>query len=550
MRPQGLPVLLSMVMMCGSVSAAQLGEEKYSLRGQVVNAATGEAVSGALVEVQGSTRKAQFTTTEGRYEFAALPRGNYGVSARKPGYFNDRDLGREAPGTEATHAVPSDEELVLKLIPEGIISGRVEDEKGRPLEGVNVQVEMWMVAGGIKRLQPWPLGTVQTDDEGNFRIGELYPGDYLLKFSERTGFTTAYREGRARSRAKTVDEAEKGKPGYGTQYYPGVVDENTASAIRVSAGVEAPIRQVLEPLRLYEIAGVVRGAAIGEGFSVALMAAGSGFGELRGSAQVFRGTGEFRIEDVPAGKYLLSATAQDPTERYSRRLSQLVAQTVLEVNNNIAGVALILGHGSSIGVRVTAVSTKGADERHYASVTLQSTEFMQEMQQVLAPAPLNDMQAPRGFENVAVGTYSVEASPEGWGYVASIRCAGADLLKEDLRVGAGTAVAPIEITLRNDGATLNLSAVENGKPVAGMVIVYSEEYPKRSKAVTTWPTSTVDLANLAPGTYKLVATRGPREPEFRNPLAMAKYLSHAQSVTLAPESRVNVQVEVQEEPEP
>ena len=552
MRARRLPVLLFVLAICGSVgvSARQLSEEKYSLRGQVVNAVTGEAVSGALVVVRGSTRKAQFTTAEGKYEFAELPRGNYSVGARKPGYFNDWDLGREAPGMETTHAVPSDEEVVLKLTPEGIISGRVEDEKGRPLEGVNVQVEMWMVAAGIKRLQAWNGVSIATDDEGNFRVGELYPGDYLLKFAERTGFTSASREGRAKSRAKTAEEAEKGKPGYGRQYYPGVADESRAATIHVSAGVETPIRQVLEPVRLYEIAGVVRGAPSGEGFNLTLLSAGSGYGELTGRAEVFPGTGEFRLEEVPAGRYLLNATAQDPTERFGRRPSQLVAETVLEVNRDIAGVALILGHGTSIGVRVTEVSTKGGDDQHHVSVGLQSTEFAGQMQQVLAPPPPNDTQAPRGFENVAAGTYSVWASPEGWGYVASIRCAGADLLKEDLRVGAGAAVAPIEITLRNDGAALNLSAVENGKPVAAVVIVYSEEYPKRSKAVMVWPTSTVDLANLAPGTYKLVATRGFREPEFRNPLAMAKYLSHAQSVTLAAESSTNVQVEVQEEPEP
>jgi hypothetical protein len=541
-----------MVVLCGSasVSAQQFSEEKYSLRGQVVNVVTGEPVSGALVEVYGGARTAQFSTSEGRYEFGELPRGNYGVIARKPGYFSDRDLGREAPGTEATHAVPSDEEVVLKLTPEGAISGRLEDEKGRPLEGVNVQAEMWMVSNGTKRLQPWPGGTVETDDEGNFRVGELYPGDYLLKFSERGGTGLVFRETPPKTRGKIPEEADKGKQGYGTQYYPGVTDENMASAIHVLAGVEAPVQQVLEPLRLYEIAGVVRGAPSEEGFSVTLMAAGSGYGEPRGKSQIFPSTGEFRIEGVPPGRYLLSATAQDATERYGRRSSQLVAQTVLEVNGDVAGIALMLGHGWTIGVRVTEVSTKGTEYGHQLRVSLQSTEFLQQIQQVSVPPPVNEPQAPRGFENVAAGTYSVEASPEGWGYVASIRCAGADLLKEDLRVGTGAAVAPIEITLRNDGATLNLSAVENGKPVTARVIVYSEEYPKRSTAVMTWPTSTVDLANLAPGTYKLVATLGIREPEFRNPLAMAKYLSHAQSVTLAPEASANVQVEVQEEPEP
>ena len=68
--------------------------------------------------------------------------------------------------------------------------------------------------------------------------------------------------------------------------------------------------------------------------------------------------------------------------------------------------------------------------------------------------------------------------------------------------------------------------------------------------VVASPASMSAVPNLAPGTYKLVATRGIHEPEFRDPAAMAKYLAHAQTVTLSPDANVNVQVEVQEEAEP
>jgi len=535
MRSRGLPVILIALIMWMStgVCAQQMGEEeKFALRGRVVNAATGEPVGGAVVELYSGERRAQFSAADGRFEFGELPRGSYMVQVK--------------PGMDESQAVPSDVDVALKLTPEGIISGRVEDEKGAPLEGVNVQPELWMVANGTKRLQPWPGGNVSTDDEGNFRVAELPPGEYYLRFAEQSG-GTVYRDALPRRRGRKAGEAN----GYGTQYYPGVVDEAMASAIHVRAGVEVPIRQVLERLRLYEIAGVVRGAPSGEGFSVMLMAGGSANGEVRGKSQIFPSTGEFRIEGVPPGRYLLNASAQDPTaDRFNRRQSQLVAQTVVDVNTDLSGLVLLLGHGATIGVRMTEVQTKPGDYGHQVRVNLQSTEFPQLMQQVWAPPPMNDMRAPRGFENVAPGTYTVEAWPEGWGYVASIRCAGVDLLKEDLRVGAGTSVAPIEVTLRNDGATLNLSAVENGKPVAVRVIVYSEEYPKRSTTMMTWPNSVTPLANLAPGTYKLIAARGAQELEFRNPGAMAKYLSHATTVTLAPEATVNMPVEVREEPEP
>ena len=144
---------------------------------------------------------------------------------------------------------------------------------------------------------------------------------------------------------------------------------------------------------------------------------------------------------------------------------------------------------------------------------------------------------------------AVEAIADG-GYIASVRCAGVDLLKEDLKVGAGTSVAAVELTVKNDGAELMVSAMENGKPVWGRVVLYSEEYPKRSMVVTASPANVAGVPNLAPGAYRLIATRGIQELEFRNPAVMAKYLSRSQTVTLSPEARVNVQVEVQDVGEP
>jgi hypothetical protein len=533
----------------------QFGDaEKFRLRGRVVNAVTGEPVGGAVVVVYAVGRQAQFSAADGIFEFAGLLRGQYLVEAKKPGYFSGRDLGLLGGGADTNFDVPAAEDAVLKLTPEGVIYGRVEDEKGRPLEGISVQAERWIVSNGTRQLAgqgPW---VAQTDDEGNFRVAELLPGEYYLKFSDQGGMGTVFRNAPVRQRAQRTTGAGEGKQGYGTQYYPGVADASTASAIRVRPGAPVPILQSLERLRLYELSGVVRGAPTGSGFGVMLLASqAAGAAVFHGRSHIVPNTGEFRIEKVPPGKYLLRANAQDPAADGANRLpSQLVAQTVIEVGADISGVALVLGHGATIGVQVRDEATNASDQGvHRVRVNLQSTEFPQLMDQIGTPPAPNDPRAPRGFENVAAGTYSVEVSPEGWGYVASVRCAGLDLLREELKVGAGTSVPPIEIRLRNDGAELNVSAVEKGKPVVGRVVVYSEEYPKRSVSREAFPNSMTSLGMLAPGTYKLIATRGVGDQlEYRNPEAMAKYLANAQSLTLAPEAKVNVQVEVQDtEPE-
>jgi hypothetical protein len=403
------------------------------------------------------------------------------------------------------------------------------------------------VSNGIKHLQG-PGGTVQTDDEGNFRIAGLTPGDYYLKFSEPGGGGAVYRDVGSRVRSRRAGGG-KGE-GYGTQFYPGVADESMAGVIHVRAGASEPIQQTLEKLRLYEVSGLVNGVPTGSGFSLMLLAAG---GAPRGRAQIFPNTGEFRIEQVPAGRYLLQAQAQGPTaERFGRRNGQLVAQTVLDVSADTAGLVLVLGHGATIPVRVSDEGSKTGEPEHSVRVALESSEFPQLSQQITEPPPQIDrLHRLDAFENVAAGSYSVEAWPDGWGYVESMRSAGVDLLKEDLRVGAGTSVAPIEVRLRNDGGELTVAAVENGKPMMARVLVYSEEYPRRSWSLVSLPNSVSGVPNLPPGTYKLVAIRGMKELEFRNPAVMEKYLAHATTVTVAPEAKVTVQVEVQaEEAEP
>lgn len=535
------------------VRAQGFGEpEKFELRGRVIDVVTGEPVGGALVELFANGKKVQFTSLDGSFAFEELMRGNYTVIARKPGYFNERDLGVERADLNGPVMVPGNGETVLKLTPEGVIYGRVADEEGKPIEGIQVGAERWTVQNGTRRLLNGGQWMALTDDEGNFRIANLTPGDYLLKFMDRRDTSLVINRNAEPARVRRGNRGqEQEKDGsYGTQYYPGGVSAAMASPIALRAGATVPIQERLEPVRLHEISGVVRGVPAGEAFQISLLGAQEDSGD-HGRTEIFPKTGEFRVSGVPPGKYLLRAAAQQSDTANvglrGRRLRELIGQMTVDVNSDIAGVVLLLGGGTSVAVRLQDEGGGG----HRVQLTLQSKDFPELGQNLNLPLPATDLGSPRGFEGLAAGTYTVDTWTAGWGYVASLRCGGVDLLKEDLVVGAGVSVQPIEVRLSGDGAELNVNAVEKGKPVAGRVVVYSEEYPKRSAVLMTWPGSVTPLSNLAPGTYKLIATRGVRELEYRNPAAMAKYLSRATTVTLAPEAKLNVQVEVQdEEPEP
>src|SRR5438034_187842 len=195
-----------------SAAAQQITSETLELRGRVINSATGEPVALALVQVSAPGPKTQFTGADGTFVFTGLPPGNYWPLARKPGFFDDSEPQRPDPAPLLSSG--QHEPIILKLLPEAILFGEVKDENGAPLEGVTVRAQQWQELDGEKQFVP--AGSAFTDDEGNFRLAEL-----LLP-------------------------------------------------VEIRAGAQVHIVQTLSRQRLFQVAGVVRGADPASGFNLTL----------------------------------------------------------------------------------------------------------------------------------------------------------------------------------------------------------------------------------------------------------------------------------------
>ena len=267
---------------------------------------------------------------------------------------------------------------------------------------------------------------------------------------------------------------------------------------------------------------------------------------LRRTVHLDAKSGGFRIEGVPEGTYMLTATAEDPNEEESQgRRAPLMARMPIHVNRDLTGVVLMLGRGVNVDVKIEDEIPVEGEEVHQVNVRLVSKEFRQMSQGLLLPAPKDVAQWPRRFEGIAPGTYEVEATANGKGYVASLRCGDVDLLRDELTIAAGAAVPPIEVKLRDDGAELNVEATENGRPATGgLAVVYPEEYPKKVLVMGVIG-GKASMGNLRPGTYKVGARKRLQEVEYRDAAFMEKYLAQAKEVNLRPGEKVSVQVEVQ-----
>lgn len=118
------------------------------------------------------------------------------------------------------------DDVVLGLQPAGVITGRVVDEDGDPVEGLMVQALRAVYVEGARQLLG--MDAAPTDDRGEYRIYGLTPGAYYVRvMAERLNLRNKAGMPPADSLLSYVDT-----------YYPGAHDESQAIVLRPAAAAE------------------------------------------------------------------------------------------------------------------------------------------------------------------------------------------------------------------------------------------------------------------------------------------------------------------------
>ena len=125
---------------------AQQEQEKCVLTGRVTNALTGEPVKKADVHLEYANRKKSMSgprgygglaDADGRFRFEGVEPGEYSLTAERPGYLHS-SYGSKAPNQAGTNLVltPGQQmaDLSIALSPQGVISSRVVDGDGDPVQ--------------------------------------------------------------------------------------------------------------------------------------------------------------------------------------------------------------------------------------------------------------------------------------------------------------------------------------------------------------------------------------------------------------------------------
>jgi hypothetical protein len=330
------------------------------MRGQIVSADNGTPIRRAQVRINApEVREGRVATTDqqGRFEIKELPAGRYTMTASKAGFVS-LQYGQRRPSESGTPIELGDAQTMDKIaiaLPRGsVLGGRITDEFGEPVANASVMAFRYGFAGGARRMQPAGQNSRDTtDDQGQFRLFGLPPGDYYVSATLRgTG-------------APEVTDPMGEPSGYASTYFPGT--PNAAEATRITLGVAQENTGVsfgLIATRLVRVTGQVLmsdGAPATNGQVMAMPANAAGRVGLAmqqgGAGNRIDQTGAFRLSNVAPGRYQIQARAGGGRDFELARLDLTVG------TDDVAGITLVTAPGATVNGSVVSDTGEPFDFR-------------------------------------------------------------------------------------------------------------------------------------------------------------------------------------------
>ena len=482
------------------------------IRGRVVAADTGRPLRRAKITVSSSelgSNSSRSTSTDqlGRYEIRELPAARYRVAVARSGYLG-LDYGQRRPGEQGRPLQLAEAGLAERIdfaLPRmSVVTGRVSDESGEPMEGVTVIAMRSLFFEGRRRLVP--IATASTDDEGEYRLQKLAPASYVVMATTRETWTVVDPNGK-----ETVF-------GYAPTYFPGILGGAEARRVAVALGQQIPgIDFSLIPGRAAKVSGIALDSQRKPFTRVSLSddIRGVNFASFRGAGNATPAAdGSFTITNVTPGEYRLSAarTAGDPGGE-----PEYAEATVVVDGNDLENVVLSGSFGGTVSGRIV-VDGGGAPPK-FSSVTV---SVRQPLRNQASPGLLGTFRNSGSGRVKEDGTFVVEnvfdharfqvTLPEGW-MLKSVAQGGKDISDGELSLRSGEELKDVEIAITDRVTTVSGQLIDDkNQPIhEATLIVFRAEADKwfeSSRAVkATRPDQQGQwrLRALPPGDYLAVA---------------------------------------------
>lgn len=504
--------------------------------GTVVNAVTGEPIPRAMVSLSGQSNTGSATDSNGQWSVTNQTCGFITPTATHPGFITG-SYGQQQTVFRRLELVSGSpmRDLKITLMPEGTISGRVQDENGDPIEGAQITVARVAVLNGTRAMINGGVGGVGTDSQGNFRTDRLQPGRYVVcaQSSERV-FPAGGGEAMV----------------YASDCYPGPISAGPSVAAPLDAGRELRIGLTLRSTAGLHVRGTVSGmpGTPGGRGTVNLMRVvnqgrGGGLvGMMGGSAvrpSLIAPDGSFDITSVSPGSYVARAAIQ--TQPGPNNV--LSADQEIQVgNSDVSNVHLSLQPNGSVAGTVHVVLTNPTADKPDASkpnVNVNINPATPGMGGANGQAQWDADHLNFTLPSVQPGQYYLNLGlrQTSGTYIKSATLNGQDVINQPFTVNGAT--GPIEIFVSDDSGTFSANVTDtNDQPVSGMIVLKPSS--GQSIVVPAGDDGKATRDGLPAGQYRAWAFDDIRNVPYNEDEWMAQHAGPSQSVTISASGAANI----------
>ncbi len=345
------------------------------IEGRVLRAGSGEPVKKAqvaLLPAEGRRQPYGASTDEtGGFAFRDIEPGRYRLFVERNGFVR-QEYGQRRPNrTGVILTLERGQHLrdvVLRLVPSGVVAGRIVDEDGEPLADAAVRPLRYGYRSGRRQLLPFD--GVTTNDLGEYRIHGLNPGRYYLSVRPRQTWEITSLADAVRAPALAGPEQA-----YAPTYFPGTVDPLQASPLDVGPGAELSSVDIrLSRTPTVRVRGKVFLAAGGPAQRAVLTMTAVGSPVVaQHHVPVEDPEGTFEIRGVTTGSWVLVARSSDGARHDTARVAIEVGrshledvQLVLSPDPDLAGRVLVEGNGEGAFADLR-VSLQGSDSTPFSA---------------------------------------------------------------------------------------------------------------------------------------------------------------------------------------
>jgi hypothetical protein len=526
-----------------------------TIAGIVIKDPGSEPVKKAIIELiaEDQQQGGNYTTvtgSDGSFHIEEVTPGRYHLFAERTGYVDSTNRGGRSLGRILTlSAGQSLKDIQIRFAAAAIVSGRVTDEDGDPLENAEVTVLRRTFSSGRGRLQQ--VGSERTNDLGEYRVSGLAAGTYYFSVSPPPDFKSLIdsENSPASGKNSASTNGEKPSTSYQTTYYPGTPDRSQAAPIQLHAGDEFPINFSLTPTLTLTIRGSV--ANLPPGSSALIMLQSSDFNVVFNGAEVHK-DGSFVIHDVSPGAYTIVASVENAPA------AMIARQSVQVGSNNIDGVRLMPQTGATIRGRLHWEGKTSGNPVNSGQIRLSlhpadGDDSVMDFGMANGFSPAAQIASDGTFQwtNVPPGTYSLRLGDDrnatDW-FLKSVIASGRTTDFSAISVDGGVIALEV-IASANGGIVDGIVTDSQGGPVPDAVIVAAPEAPLRAHADHFHKTVTdqrghFSLHGIAPGQYSLFAWDGVDGDAYYDPDFLKNYEQQATTLQIVEGDRKTVQVPV------